>query len=109
MWEYYVAHSVCGTHSTPKVWHKNITTPSDGYVPTSPGEVVSVDQLESNVAGLIAEMAGCPTVQCHKVVAVFVDHATGFSFVYFQRTSSAKEIVQGKSFLNNMLQALGTR
>ena len=30
---------------------------------TSPGEVVSADQLESNVAGLIAQMAGCPTIQ----------------------------------------------
>ena len=61
---------------------------------TSPGEVVSTDQLESNVAGLIAQMAGRPTIQCYKVVTVFVDHATGFLFVHFQKSSSAKETVQ---------------
>ena len=57
---------------------------------------MSIDQLESNVAGVIAQMAGHPTIQCYKVVTVFVDHATGFSFVHFQRTSSAEETVQGK-------------
>ena len=76
---------------------------------TSPGEVVSTDQLESNVAGLIAQMAGRPTIRRCKVVTVFVDHATGFSFVHFQKSSSAEETTQQKElFLNNMLQALGT-
>ena len=63
---------------------------------TSPGEVVSTVQLESNVAGLIAQMAGRPTIQRYKVVTVFVDHATGFSFVHFQKSSSAKESPQMK-------------
>ena len=50
-------------------WHtKPSNNFSDGYVPTSSGEVLSVDQLESNVAGLIAQLTGHPAIQRCKVV-----------------------------------------
>ncbi len=82
-------------------------TPSDGYVPTTPGEVVSVDQLESNVAGLVAQMAGHPTHSRYKVVTVFVDHATGFSFVHFQKTTDAEETIEGKELFERYAASMG--
>ena len=63
--------------------------------PREASEVASVDQLESNLAGLIAQMAGCPTHQRHKVVTVFVDHVTDFSHIHFWKSISAEETVEG--------------
>jgi hypothetical protein len=40
---------------------KPSNSPSEGIIPTSPGEVVSIDQLLSNVAKLVAQMACHPT------------------------------------------------
>ena len=83
--------------ATRRPWRtKPSNNPNDGYVPTTPGEVVSVDQLSSNVPGLVAQMAGRPTISRYKVVTVFVDQATGFSFVHFQKSTSAEETVEGK-------------
>jgi hypothetical protein len=48
--------------ATRRPWRtKPSNSPSDGIIPTAPGEVVSVDQLISNVPGLVAQMAGRPT------------------------------------------------
>eukprot|EP00977_Amphora_coffeiformis_P029403 scaffold40460_cov550-Amphora_coffeaeformis.AAC.1 len=65
-------------------------------IPTKPGEVVSVDQMKSSVPGLIAQMAGIPTKQRYTVATVFVDHATDFSYVHFQKSDSAVETVEAK-------------
>ena len=83
--------------ATRRPWRtKPSNDPSDGFVPTTPSEVVSVDQLVSNTAGLVAQMAGHPTHSRYKVVTVFVDQATGFSYVHFQKSSNAEETLQGK-------------
>ena len=52
-------------------------------------------------------MAGHPTIQRYKVVTVFVDYATGFSFVHFQRTSTAEETVQGKELFEQCAASFG--
>ena len=94
--------------ATRRPWRsKPDNSPSDGYVPTAPGEVVSVDQLEANVAGLVAQMAGRPTHSRYKVVTVFVDQATGFSFVHFQKSTSAEETVEGKELFERRAASMG--
>ena len=94
--------------ATRRPWRtKPDNTPSDGFVPTSPGEVVSVDQLEANVAGLVAQMAGRPTHSRYKVVTVFVDHATGFSYVHFQKSSNAEETIEGKELFEQHAASMG--
>ena len=70
--------SVCSAclydKATRRPWQtKPDNTPSNGRVPTVPGQVVPVDQLEANVAGLVAQMAGHPTHKRYKVVTVYVD------------------------------------
>ena len=94
--------------ATRRPWRtKPSNDPSDIYVPTTPREVVSVDQLESNVAGLVAQMAGRPTHARYKVVTVFVDQATGLSYVHFQKTSDAEETIQGKELFERYAASMG--
>ena len=48
--------------------------------PTStPGECVSVDQMESTCPGIIAQLKGIPTKHRYRHVTVFVDHYTRYT------------------------------
>ena len=63
---------------------------------TRPGQIVSVDQLESNSLGFIAQLKGKLTQQRYKYVTVFVDQFYGYTFVYLQRRIMSKEMVMAK-------------
>ena len=63
---------------------------------TRPGQVVSVDQLESNSPGLIAQLKGKLTQQQYKYATVFVDQYSGYTFVFLQRRLTSEETVQAK-------------
>jgi len=54
-----------------------------------PGQTVAVDQLESSVPGLIAQMSGNPTYSRYRVATVFVDLYSRYVFVNFQMTTKA--------------------
>ena len=68
---------------------------------------MSVDQLEANVAGLVAQMAGRPTHSRYRYVTVFVDQATGFSYVHFQKSSNAEETIEGKELFEQHASSMG--
>jgi hypothetical protein len=55
---------------------------------TKPGQVVSVDQMDSSTPGLIAQLKGIP--------ARFVDHATNHTFVHLQQSNDATETLRAK-------------
>ena len=83
--------------STRRAWRtkapiKDMTIPPA----TSPGAVVSVDQLISAVPGLIAQMKGFITHQRYNVATIFVDHFSGLSFVHLQKGSTVEETIEGK-------------
>ena len=63
---------------------------------TKPGQIVSVDQLESNTPGLIAQLKGKLTQQRYKYATVFVDQYSGYTFVYLQRRLTSEETVMAK-------------
>ena len=63
---------------------------------TKPGQIVSVDQLESNTPGLIAQLKGKLTQQRYKYTTVFVDQYSGYTFVYLQRRLTSAETVMAK-------------
>jgi hypothetical protein len=64
---------------------------------TKPGDCVSIDQLESNTPGPIAQLKGNPTAKRYKAATIFVDHYTsGLSFVHLQTSTSAEETVEAK-------------
>jgi Reverse transcriptase (RNA-dependent DNA polymerase) len=63
---------------------------------TRPGEMVSVDQLESSVPGLVGQLKGKITRIRYRVTTVFVDHYSGLSFVHLQSSTNAKETIEAK-------------
>ena len=75
---------------------EDATRDKDVTLPSTPGQVVSVDQLLSPVPGLIAQMTGFITKQRYKYATVFV---------YLQRTASAQETLQSKQAMERYAQA----
>ena len=63
---------------------------------TQPGQIVSVDQLESTSPGFIAQLKETLTQQCYKYVTVFVDQFSRYTFVYLQKCIMSQETVMAK-------------
>ncbi len=66
------------------------------YQATKPGECVSVDQLESPIPGIIAQVKGIPTRARFRVATIFVDHYSDLSYVHFQQTTNSEETLKAK-------------
>ena len=76
---------------------------------TEPGQVVSVDTLESTTPGLIAQLKGRATTNRYRYTTVYVDHASDFSFIYHHKTNTSDEIVQSKRSFEAYAKSLGVR
>ena len=66
------------------------------YQITAPGDCTSVDQFESPVPGLVAQIKGIPTTARYTSGTVFVDHFTDTTFVHFQKSLTAAETIEAK-------------
>jgi len=62
----------------------------------TPGECVSVDQLESSTPGLIGQIKGWITTQRYRVATVFVDNYSGLSYVHLQKSTNADDTIEAK-------------
>jgi len=83
--------------ATKRPWRNKTRRDADNdETPTTVGEVVSVDQLESPTPGLIAQMTGTLTTKRYKYATVYVDQRSRFGYVHLQKTSSAEETIEGK-------------
>jgi hypothetical protein len=84
----------CGAKVTRRPWRNKSAKYNQRHLKkaTHPGEVVSVDQLESSIPGFIGQMTGKLTKQCIVASTVFVDHASDFSYVCHQTSSAWKYI-----------------
>ena len=76
---------------------------------TRPGQIVSVDQLESNTPGVIAQLRGKLTQQRYKYATVFVDQFSGYTFVYLQRRLTSDETVMAKHAFERSAEQRGVR
>ena len=63
---------------------------------TYPGQVVSVDQLESTSPGFIAQLKGALTQQRYRYATVFVDQFSRYTYVYLQKRITSQETVMAK-------------
>jgi hypothetical protein len=72
-----------------------------------PGDVVSIDQLESSVPGLLGQMTGIPTTQRIPGSSVYVDHASDLSYIYHHISLTSEETVKGKEVLEDNARAHG--
>jgi hypothetical protein len=70
---------------TKKPWRIKGNKPKGvGHLATSPGKMVSVDQLESSAAGFISQLKGRLIRRRYKAATVFVDHFSRMSYVHLQ-------------------------
>jgi hypothetical protein len=63
---------------------------------TQPGQCVSVDQLESPVAGFVGQNKGYFFRKRYKVATLFVDHYSRLYFVYLQESTKGAETLLAK-------------
>ena len=63
---------------------------------TTPGDCVSVDQLESRTTGFIAQLKGRLTKRRYGAATVFVDHASRLSYIHLQSGLTSDETVEAK-------------
>ena len=63
---------------------------------TQPGQIVSVDQLESTSPGLIAQLKGNLTQQRYEYATVFIDQFSGHTFLYLQQRLTCEETMMAK-------------
>ena len=78
-------------------------------VATRPGQIVSVDQLESNTPGFIAQLKGKLTQQRYNYATVFVDQFSGYTFVYLQRHITSEETVKAKHAFESAAEQRGVK
>ena len=79
-----------------KPWRTKGNHPKASRVATEPGQIVSVDQLESRMPGFIAQLKGTLTKQRYKYATVFVDQYSQLSYAYLQWMITSNETVQPK-------------
>ena len=80
---------------TKRPWH---TKGPQGHIRTTtqPGQVVSVDQLESTTPGFVAQLKGLLTTQRYNYATIFVDQYSKLSFVFLQKRITRAETVLAK-------------
>jgi len=93
-----MCNDCCGAKATRRPWRNKSAKYNQTHLKkaTHPGEVVSVDQLESSIPGFIRQMTGKLTRQCIVASTVFVDHASDFSYVYHQTSMTSEETLKSK-------------
>ena len=94
---------------TKRPWRVKGDNKKSTKVATRPGQIVSVDQLESNTPGFIAQLKGKLTQQRYHYATVFVDQFSGYSFVYLQRRITSEETVQAKHAFERVAEQCGVK
>jgi hypothetical protein len=83
--------------ATRKAWRSKTPAQEQPIIITSPGDLVSVDQLVTPTVGFIAQMTGKLTKKRYKYATIFVDQSSKFGYVYFQKTSTVEETLEAKA------------
>jgi hypothetical protein len=93
-----MCNDCCGAKATRRPWRGRGAKYNQRHLKKGahPGEVISVDQLESSIPGFIGQMTGKLTKQCIVASTVFVDHASDLSYVYHQTSMTSEETPKSK-------------
>jgi hypothetical protein len=76
---------------------------------TTPGQIVSVDQMQSMVPGMVGQIKGTPTRQRYHYVTIFVDQFSGLGFVHLQKTCSGEETLDAKMAFEGFARSLNVK
>jgi hypothetical protein len=89
--------------TTNKPWRNKGNKPKGvGHLATAPGQMVSVDQLESSAAVFISQLKGRLTRRRYKVATLFVEHFSRTSYVHLQETLASVETVEAKEAFKSL-------
>jgi hypothetical protein len=80
-----------------------------GHLATSPGKMVSVDQLESSAAGFISQLKGKLTRRRYKAATIFVDNFSRMSYVHLQESLTSADTVEAKEAFEAFARSMGVR
>ena len=94
---------------TKREWRVKGDDKKSTKVATRPGQIVSVDKLESNTPGFIAQLKGKLTQQRYHYATVFVDQFSGYSFVCLHRCITSEETVQAKHAFERVAEQRGVK
>jgi len=78
-----------------KPWRTK-TQPKQIRKATNPGDVVSVDQLQSPIPGFVPIAIGSPTLSRYVGATVFADHASGLTYVHLQTALTTDQTIEAK-------------
>ena len=94
---------------TRRPWRTSKVKNKIGKMPVNPGDMVSVDQLQSAVPGLIAQSKGSLVKNRYLVATIFVDHATDFGYVHLQKSTSSADTIEAKHEFERMAASHGIK
>ena len=76
---------------------------------TAPGQVVSVDQLQSPTPGLIPQAKGTLTTRRYTGATVFADHYSDLTYVHLHESLSTNETIKAKLAFEQFASAHGVQ
>jgi hypothetical protein len=95
---------------TKKHWRNKGKSPKGvGHLATAPGQMVSVDQLESSAAGFISQLKGKLTRRRYKAATIFVDNFSRMSYVHLQEILTSADTVEAKEAFEAFSRNMGVR
>ena len=94
---------------TKRPWRVKGDNKNNTKTATKPGQIISVDQLESNTPGLIAQLKGKLMQQRYKYATVFVDQFSGYTFVYLQKRITSEETMMAKHMFEHSADQRGVK
>jgi hypothetical protein len=79
------------------------------FIIAKPGEIVSVNQMESTEVGFFAQLRGSLTKKRNRYCTVFVDHFSQLHFVHLQIDNSTTETMLAKQAFEKFAAKHGVR
>ena len=93
--------------ATRRQWRNKRTRNKKSNIRFSLDQVVSVDQLITDVSGYIAQMVSISTRKKYVSATVFVDQTTRYIFIYLQTNLDADKTIKDKKFFKKYFQDFG--
>ena len=90
-----------------KPWRNKSKTKDKLKVGTKAGKCVSIDQMESQIVGFVAQLKGRLTNKRYGVATVFVDHYSNLSYVHLLSLTTSSETMEAKEAFESYSREMG--
>jgi hypothetical protein len=79
-----------------KAWRSKATKEQPAKTVTQPGNITSVNQMNSMTPGLVVLISGVLTTKRYKCATVFIDQGSRVGYAHLQKSSSTEETIKAK-------------